>query len=195
MSILDYLLAFALLASIYINWFLVQKVLSAKRARQKALRDANRLLLRGEEAQAQATKDKRRFVETLGEAFILIGPSDHILLANSHARDLFQEERLVGRNINSLVCNQELLGQLEDVFRQKGPVTKEFTLNPINSPSSSEAGITAWQVDSAISEEPILEKRILIRNITQSYLANQMRRDFVANASHELRTPLTIIVG
>ena len=38
-------------------------------------------------------------------------------------------------------------------------------------------------------------ERILLRNVTQNYLTNQMRRDFVANASHELRTPLTIIVG
>ncbi|MFR4223863.1 MAG: histidine kinase dimerization/phospho-acceptor domain-containing protein [Akkermansia sp.] len=42
---------------------------------------------------------------------------------------------------------------------------------------------------------PNQRKRILLRNITQNYLTNQMRRDFVANASHELRTPLTIIVG
>ncbi len=183
------------MASMYANWFLLQKIQSTDRTKNKALRDANRLLVRGQEAQAQANADKRRFVEALGEAFLLIGPSGHIVLANSLACDLFQEEKLEGRNITSLVCNQELLSQLQDVFQSNTPVTKDFTLNALNSPSNSQAGITAWQVDSAITEAPIREKHILIRNITQSYLTNQMRRDFVANASHELRTPLTIIVG
>ena len=116
------------MASMYANWFLLQKIQSADRTKNKALRDANRLLTRGQEAQAQANADKRRFVEALGEAFLLIGPSGHIVLANSLACDLFQEEKLEGRNITSLVCNQELLSQLQDVFQSNTPVTKDFTL-------------------------------------------------------------------
>ena len=146
---------------------------------------------RGEEAQEQAIADKRRFLEALGEAFLLIGPSGHIVLANTLARELFQEERLEGRKVGSLVCNQELLLHVQEAFDTDGPVTKEFTLSAINSPGGVQNGITAWHLDSAITDTPIREKRILLRNVTQNYLTNQMRRDFVANASHELRTPLT----
>lgn len=162
---------------------------------EKALRDAQRLLKRGEEAQEQAIADKRRFLEALGEAFLLIGPSGHIVLANTLAKELFQEEKLEGRKVGALVCNQELLGHVQEAFDTDGPVTKEFTLSAANSPGGVQNGITAWHLDSAITDAPIREKRILLRNITQNYLTNQMRRDFVANASHELRTPLTIIVG
>jgi two-component system phosphate regulon sensor histidine kinase PhoR len=139
--------------------------------------------------------DKRRFLEALGEAFLLIGPAGHIVLANTLAKELFQEERLEGRKVGALVCNQELLGHVQEVFDTDGPVTKEFTLSAANSPGGVQNGITAWHLDSAITDTPIKEKRILLRNVTQNYLTNQMRRDFVANASHELRTPLTIIVG
>lgn len=195
MSAVDYILIILLLASLYLNWHLVQTSQSAMKARKKALRDAQRLLKRGEEAQEQAIADKRRFLEALGEAFLLIGPSGHIVLANSLARELFQEERLEGRRVGALVCNQELLGQVQEAFDTDGPVTKEFTLSAVNSPGGARNGLTAWHLDSAITDAPIKEKRILLRNVTQNYLTNQMRRDFVANASHELRTPLTIIVG
>lgn len=36
---------------------------------------------------------------------------------------------------------------------------------------------------------------LLVRDITQTQRANQMRRDFVANVSHEIRTPLTVLSG
>ena len=39
-----------ILASLYLNWHLVQVCRSAMKARKKALRDAPRLLKRGEEA-------------------------------------------------------------------------------------------------------------------------------------------------
>lgn len=36
---------------------------------------------------------------------------------------------------------------------------------------------------------------LFIRDVTQTYKLESMRRDFVANVSHELRTPLTVING
>ena len=193
MSAIDYILIILVLASLYLNWHLVQVCRSAMKARKKALRDAQRLLKRGEEAQEQAIVDKRRFLEALGEAFLLIGPAGHIVLANTLAKELFQEERLEGRKVGALVCNQELLGHVQEAFDTDGPVTKEFTLSAANSPGGVQNGITAWHLDSAITDTPIKEKRILLRNVTQNYLTNQMRRDFVANASHELRTPIAAV--
>ncbi|HEY7883812.1 MAG TPA: phosphate regulon sensor histidine kinase PhoR [Cellvibrionaceae bacterium] len=39
------------------------------------------------------------------------------------------------------------------------------------------------------------ERLLVVRDITQIYHLEQMRKDFVANVSHELRTPLTVISG
>ena len=39
------------------------------------------------------------------------------------------------------------------------------------------------------------DRILIIRDVTEAYKNDHMRRDFVANASHELRTPLTVILG
>lgn len=39
------------------------------------------------------------------------------------------------------------------------------------------------------------DRLIFIRDVTDNYRLEQMRRDFVGNVSHELRTPLTVIRG
>ena len=111
MSAIDYILTILILASLYLNWHLVQVCRSAMKARKKALRDAQRLLKRGEEAQEQAIADKRRFLEALGEAFLLIGPSGHIVLANTLAKELFQEEKLEGRKVGALEIGSEEIGR------------------------------------------------------------------------------------
>ncbi|MGH8120075.1 MAG: phosphate regulon sensor histidine kinase PhoR, partial [Gammaproteobacteria bacterium] len=61
------------------------------------------------------------------------------------------------------------------------------------------------QLESPVNSGQILEYRmapygegqklLMARDITSIQRANQMRKDFIANASHELRTPLTVISG
>jgi signal transduction histidine kinase len=59
-------------------------------------------------------------------------------------------------------------------------------------------GDHAWVIDAAPLEGDVEEAggtRVVIRNVTSEHQAEQVRKDFVANASHELRTPLAIING
>jgi two-component system phosphate regulon sensor histidine kinase PhoR len=63
----------------------------------------------------------------------------------------------------------------------------------------------AAQFPSPVDEQVMLRVRIVpygkaqrllvVRDVTQVYRLEAMRRDFVANVSHELRTPLTVVGG
>ena len=58
--------------------------------------------------------------------------------------------------------------------------------------------MNAWVIDAArLSDSPADDPttRVVIRDVTNEYQTEQIRKDFVANASHELRTPLAIING
>ncbi|HEY1082477.1 MAG TPA: ATP-binding protein, partial [Prosthecobacter sp.] len=56
--------------------------------------------------------------------------------------------------------------------------TRHYLIEAAPLPAKAEAG--AW---------------LMVYDITEQMLADQVRKDFVANASHELRTPLTLING
>jgi two-component system phosphate regulon sensor histidine kinase PhoR len=56
--------------------------------------------------------------------------------------------------------------------------TRHFLIEAAPLPAKAELG--AW---------------LMIHDITEQVMADQVRKDFVANASHELRTPLTLING
>ncbi|MES2505424.1 MAG: ATP-binding protein, partial [Verrucomicrobiota bacterium] len=56
--------------------------------------------------------------------------------------------------------------------------TRHYLIEAAPLPAKAEAG--AW---------------LMVYDITEQTLAEQVRKDFVANASHELRTPLTLING
>ena len=50
-----------------------------------------------------------------------------------------------------------------------------------------------FPVDTLLPEEGAL--LVVVRDETEKYALEKIRKDFVANASHELRTPLSIIIG
>ncbi|MEY2909121.1 MAG: phosphate regulon sensor histidine kinase PhoR [Pseudomonadota bacterium] len=46
-----------------------------------------------------------------------------------------------------------------------------------------------------ISHFGVGDRLVFVRDVTETFRLEQMRRDFVGNVSHELRTPLTVIKG
>ena len=65
-----------------------------------------------------------------------------------------------------------------EITGTSGISTRHFLIEAAPLPAKAELG--AW---------------LMIHDITEQVMADQVRKDFVANASHELRTPLTLING
>ena len=131
----------------------------------------------------------RRFQEAtsaLPDAGIGLGEAGAIEWANKKALDYPgirwpQDGR---QRIANLIRHPELAAFLN---RTEGDTDRSLQLeSPVNS---------AQILEYRMAPYGETQKLLMARDITSIQRANQMRKDFIANASHELRTPLTVISG
>lgn len=118
------------------------------------------------------------------DAGLVLGPNSEIQWWNDAARSLLhlRSPRDVGLRIDNLLRHPRFL--------------KYF---------SGEMEAESVEIPSPLDDNVILNLRVVsygrnqrllvMRDVSQLYRLERVRRDFVANVSHELRTPLTVIRG
>lgn len=159
-------------------------------------REAKRARRKAEAWQRGWDADKQRFLEALGDVFLLLNAQGRILSANGLAKEFVKNDEPEGLLLEDLFQgNDILLDETRKALETAEPYTHDFILPASFSPQGLKGGETAWHLDVA----PVLGapgyRRVIFRDMTPAYQTDQVRKDFVANASHELRTPLTIIIG
>lgn len=164
------------------------------RAASTALIEAHRAELE------QSRQERELLLNALNDAFLLVDPSAQILFANRAAHRLCHARSLTGRPIREAFIDPRLASALGHCLDSSGPVQTQVTLPDQSSPARNlEArSMNTWIIDAAKLPGPdghAALTRIIIRDITSEFQADQIRKDFVANASHELRTPMAIISG
>ena len=148
--------------------------------------------------QAQTSDRKRRresvryasrflkATEAMPDGMILLDKAQRIEWANHAANTLLQIRlpRDEGRKILDL---------LRYPFLNEYLSAADFS-QPLIFPSAARNGlIISLQVICFGKKES--HRLLIIRDITQIYNLDQIRKDFVANVSHELKTPLTVVAG
>jgi two-component system phosphate regulon sensor histidine kinase PhoR len=147
-----------------------------------------------------AREERDQLLDALGDAFMLVDADARVRFANKAARTLFRGRDLTGRTIHEAFLDQRLAAALMRCLDTGEPTVTRAVLAQQSSPLGEleRRGMNAWVIDAArLSDSPADEPttRVVIRDVTNEYQTEQIRKDFVANASHELRTPLAIING
>ncbi len=190
-SILAALCAFAALG---VTW------LRLRRARTEFKDEVSSWKMKLELDLRNARKERDLLLDALGDAFLLVDADARVLFANKAARTLFRGRDLTGRTVHEAFLDQRLAAALMRCLDTGEPTVTRAVLGQQSSPLGDQErrGMNAWVIDAArLSDSPADDPttRVVIRDVTNEYQTEQIRKDFVANASHELRTPLAIING
>lgn len=114
---------------------------------------------------------------------VVINASNEIQWVNKRAAKMLnlQRKKDIGIPINNIIRHKDLLEKLND------DGASEFQLL---SPSNDKVVLMM-----AISRLNRNIRILSVRDISERYYLENLRKNFIANASHEMRTPLTIING
>ena len=124
-----------------------------------------------------------KWLNQLRDGVMVIDEYDHIIRLNKRCERLFKitQNQPLDFSVYSLIRTPKFTAYLTKK-NYKQPL--ELKLNTIP-PKWIEISVTAFPT----------ERLLLLRDITETQLANQMKQDFIANLSHELRTPMTVLQG
>ena len=149
-----------------------------------------------QKSESRHQREIRKLLDALPDPFFSISHDSKIIRLNTPAANIFQDRDLDGRSIRQIFLDADIIEIIEKAIKSKSHLSRTLLLSP-NSPFSTQQKHSHWAVEvhPVSLQADQVEIQLIMRDITASVVADEIRQDFVANASHELRTPLSIISG
>lgn len=129
----------------------------------------------------------RTVVDTISDGIILLNDRQEIVDVNARIQEIFEKKEEVRfRKVAALYHNEDWLRAVQLAYEKEE--RHEYTMTINGHPYRASMA----HIELADGEKGLL---IVLHNLTATYAAEKMRREFSANVSHELKTPLTSISG
>jgi two-component system phosphate regulon sensor histidine kinase PhoR len=150
--------------------------------------------------EANHALNKEEYLRRLFEALLneirqgvaIVDDQMRIKFVNRTLAHLFQKSGIHrGRTLIEELQDHQITDVVQSALKEQRRIVREIELSNTTNLTSRHYLIEAAPLPAKAESGAWL----MVHDITEQTMAEQIRKDFVANASHELRTPLTLING
>lgn len=138
-------------------------------------------------------------LRSMGDAVITINAEGSVILTNPEGERIIEDWRKIFWNDTSdeldfskenVVKQMSLPAPLNDLFESVVRESKELTTK-----LHVKQGVWSVVMAPLYSNHMIRGAVAVLRDVTEEFRSEKLRKDFVANVSHELRTPISMLQG